>query len=287
MFVEFIKAEVRLLPPETIDEFVALWKSHNAVDDDIKWQRAQICHAVARHPGQRAGETPIQMLCHTVHIRPETCSRHSKTWGVFPDKALDLIARGLVTATWLRFEHCYQAANFARLPKVALIEAFQMKWTPVELAGWLAQEKKHTIIGLDDAEVTDPDASAIDLRVCEKTASGTLREVPDAPKPSKTTIVRVPPRGLVEEVLWMQPAEAAVYRELVRRAVPRGTAATVPQILIAGLKELVFKKHLAVVCPRCGEDIGVPSTLTALPLTPERSDTLDARSGAANFTGGV
>lgn len=60
----------------------------------------------------------------------------------------------------------------------------------------------------------------------------------------------------------MQPAEGAVYRELLRRAVPRGTVATPPQILIAALKELVLRKHLTLLCPRCGEDIAVPSCET-------------------------
>jgi hypothetical protein len=144
-----------------------------------------------------------------------------------------LRSTGLINEQWLRCRHCIVAANFAAEPnRTALIEASQEQWTPTQFADVIATRKKHIVVG-DAVGAAMDDAATAELRVCERTAAGMWREVPDRPKPPKG------PRWArwfkEDRITFTRRGQYEVYSHLLKAVVPPGRAAEKPTIIIAAL----------------------------------------------------
>jgi hypothetical protein len=253
---------VEIPTKKTIDDYVADWFALDRQDKAVQWHKARVCAYLERDAGRRdGGETEIQEFCCRVNIGAGHFSRMAKTFRMF---VVEPVATGskkyLVDDDRLSFKHFLVAANYSKLPKVAIAEAVDRGWSANELARWLKRRNDERFTDRDDGDgeiKPQDDDDQPDVRPWQPqkwdVARGTYRDV----KKDSGELPKGEPRGTVEEKLLMTVLERTIFRKQLRALASVIGTSTRVDTAIATVRR-AYDRWLnpkTQVCPRCGEDI--------------------------------
>jgi hypothetical protein len=146
---------------KTFEDHVEAWLAVDTSVTSHSWAQAAVAASLQHECGKRtdvkAGSTDIQRFCQEVGISRAQFSKMAKTYRAFSEPVCTG-ANGLIGNGPLVFKHFFIAANYAKDPVAAVIQAHDQGWSANELAAQLKELRRRT------GESSEPPADLGDLR---------------------------------------------------------------------------------------------------------------------------